>query len=182
MRLTSYAAMLLLPASMLFAEDAPDYAKLLKGAKLTLADAMAQSLKEVKDGVVVAAEIEEEKGSVNASMDVATGKTLHEVGIDIKTGKVVENNAEKEDQSDLVAAAKITLTQAIESALKKVPGSAVAAKLELSKEKPVAEVIVFADGKLTAVDIDGVSGKETGTHDPKDDPKEGDEGKEGDGK
>jgi uncharacterized membrane protein YkoI len=94
-------------------------------------------------------------------MDVAQGSKILEVNLSAKTGEVVETDTENEDQSKLVQAAKITLKQAIEAALKKAPGKAVAAELEMKDAKVQAEVKVFADGKVQKVYVDGTTGQVT---------------------
>lgn len=68
---------------------------------------------------------------------------------DDKEGKVV----------DLVKDAKVTIDQAIKTALEKVPGTAVEAELEKKHGKTVWEVeIVGADGNVTEVHIDAATG------------------------
>ncbi len=61
--------------------------------------------------------------------------------------------------SDLVKDAKITIDQAIKTALDKAPGTAVEAELEKKHDKTVWEVEVLgADGKVTEVHIDAATG------------------------
>jgi len=61
---------------------------------------------------------------------------------------------------DLLKDAKVTIDQAIKTALEKVPGTAVEAELEKKHGKAVWEVeIVGADGKVTEVHIDAASGE-----------------------
>ncbi len=60
---------------------------------------------------------------------------------------------------ELVKDAKVTIDQAIKTALDKVPGTAVEAELEKKHEKTVWEVEVLgADGKVTEVHIDAGTG------------------------
>jgi len=55
---------------------------------------------------------------------------------------------------------KISMIQAIETAMKAVPGGkAFEAELEMEKGKPVYEVELLADGKFMEVEIDAVTGK-----------------------
>jgi uncharacterized membrane protein YkoI len=60
---------------------------------------------------------------------------------------------------ELVKDAKVTIDQAIKTALDKVPGTAVEAELERKHDKTVWEVEVLgADGKVTEVHIDACTG------------------------
>jgi uncharacterized membrane protein YkoI len=60
---------------------------------------------------------------------------------------------------ELVKDAKVTIDQAIKTALDKVPGTAVEAELERKHDKTVWEVEVLgADGKVTEVHIDAGTG------------------------
>ena len=68
---------------------------------------------------------------------------------DGKEGKIV----------DLVKDAKVTIDQAIKTALEKVPGTAVEAELEKKHDKTVWEVeVVGADGKTSEVHVDAATG------------------------
>jgi Predicted membrane protein len=61
--------------------------------------------------------------------------------------------------ADLVKDAKVTIDQAIKTAMDKVPGTAVEAELEKKHGKTVWEVeIVGSDGKVTEVHIDAGTG------------------------
>ena len=61
--------------------------------------------------------------------------------------------------ADLVKDAKVTIDQAIKTALEKVPGTAVEAELEKKHDKTVWEVEVLgADGKVTEVHVDAATG------------------------
>lgn len=66
---------------------------------------------------------------------------------------------EKYDVADLVKDAKVTIDQAIKTALDATPGTAVEAELEKKHDKTVWEVAVFgADGAMTEVHIDAATG------------------------
>ena len=145
----------------------PDFAKLLKDAKSNLSEAIDLGLKEAKDGTVVKAEIEEENGKIIWTMDIAQGDKIREVGLTVSDNKVVENAEEKEDQSALVKAFKITATKAIAAALKKCDGKAVCIELKLEKEKPVAEVKIFKDGACKNVIVNGETGEVVKVEEPK---------------
>jgi hypothetical protein len=61
--------------------------------------------------------------------------------------------------ADLLKDAKVTIDQAIKTALEKVPGTAVEAELEKKHDKTVWEVeVVGADGNVTEVHIDAATG------------------------
>jgi uncharacterized membrane protein YkoI len=61
--------------------------------------------------------------------------------------------------ADLMKDAKVTIDQAIKTALEKVPGTAVEAELEKKHDKTVWEVeVVGADGNVTEVHIDAATG------------------------
>lgn len=61
--------------------------------------------------------------------------------------------------ADLVKDAKVTVEQAIKTAVEKVPGTVVEAELEKKHGKTVWEVEVFgADGSVTEVHIDAATG------------------------
>jgi len=61
--------------------------------------------------------------------------------------------------ADLAKDAKVTLDQAVKTALEKIPGTAVEAELEKKHGKTVWEVeILDADGKVTEVHIDAGTG------------------------
>ena len=136
-----------------------DWKKLLETAKGPLTEAISKALAEAKDGVATGAEIEDEGGKIRYSVDVAQGAKKTEFVFDAADWKLLEKDTEDEDQSKLVKAAKITLPQAIEAALKKTPGHAVLAELEMDGDKPKANVKVFAGGKVTVVTVDAVSGE-----------------------
>ena len=81
--------------------------------------------------------------------------------------------------ADLVKDAKVTIDQAIKTALEKVPGTAVEAELEKKHGKTVWEVeVVGADGKVTEVHIDAADGTVIDTEAKKDE-KHGEKKKEG---
>lgn len=66
---------------------------------------------------------------------------------------------EKCDVADLVKDAKVTIEQAIKTALEAAPGTAVEAELETKHDKTVWEVEVLGpDGAMTEVHIDAATG------------------------
>ena len=87
---------------------------------------------------------------------------------DDKEGKITE----------LVKDAKVTIEQAIKSAVKKVPGTVVEAELEKKHGKTVWEVeVVGGDGNVTEVHIDAATGTIIDTEAKKDEKKTGKKGK-----
>lgn len=80
--------------------------------------------------------------------------------------------------TDLVKDAKVTIDQAIKTAMEKSPGTIVEAELEKKHGKTVWEVeVVGADGNVTEVHIDADSGEVIDTEMKKDEKKK--EGKKG---
>ena len=76
--------------------------------------------------------------------------------------------------TDLMKDAKVTIDQAIKTASEKAPGTIVEAELEKKHGKTVWEVeVVGADGNVTEVHIDAVSGEVIDTEMKKDEKKEG---------
>ena len=66
---------------------------------------------------------------------------------------------EKCDVADLVKDAKVTIDQAIKTALEAAPGTAVEAELDKKHDKTVWEVEVLGtDGAMTEVHIDATTG------------------------
>lgn len=88
----------------------------------------------------------------------------------------------EDDVAALVKDAKVTIDQAVKTALEKVPGTAVEAELEKKHDKTVWEVeVVGADGKVSEVHIDAATGAvidvEAKKHEKHEEKKEGKKGK-----
>lgn len=74
-------------------------------------------------------------------------------------GKKGKEKEEDCNVAELVKDAKVTIDQAIKTAVEKVPGTAVEAEIEKKHDKTVWEVeILEADGKMTEVHIDAATG------------------------
>jgi uncharacterized membrane protein YkoI len=132
---------------------------LLEQSKLSLQEALHKALAEVPDGVVVKAELEKEDGRVVFSMDVAKGTSIVELHVDPVTGAILAREAESEDVSAL-ARGKVTLADAVASALAARPGRAAAAEIEEKKGRLMAEVeVVGSDGKSAEAVVDLETGK-----------------------
>ena len=85
--------------------------------------------------------------------------------------------------ADLLKDAKVTIDQAIKTAVEKVPGTAVEAELEHKHGKTVWEVeVVGADGNVTEVHIDAATGTVIDTEAKKEKEHEKHEGKKKGGK
>jgi uncharacterized membrane protein YkoI len=81
------------------------------------------------------------------------------IGMVLALGNPVWSDDKDGKVADLVKDAKITIDQAIKTALEKVPGTAVEAELEKKHGKTVWEVeVVGADGAVTEVHIDAATG------------------------
>jgi hypothetical protein len=84
-------------------------AELTKQAKITKAQAQEIALAKVSDGVVKSAEIENEKGHLVWSFDIAkpNAKDITEILVDAKTGKIISRQTETaRDQAKEAAADK----------------------------------------------------------------------------
>lgn len=144
-------------------------------AKLTLEQAVAAALKQVPGGKAVEAELELEGDGVEFEVEIVSEGKHMEVEIDAVSGKVKSVKEEGEDdekdededededeQAETDAAqAKITLSQAIATALKQVPGGkAFEAEVERKDDnKLVFEVELLAGDKVMEVEIDAMTGK-----------------------
>src|SRR5580765_4930622 len=126
----------------------PSPERLLKEAKITLPEAIELSLPEIKDGSAISARLREEKTRILYVVNVAQGETATRMSIDAKTKEIVSKTPVKKSYAKLVGASKISMAKAIEIALTKKAGKATRVSFELKKGKPVAEVLVFLDGKL----------------------------------
>ena len=87
----------------------PSEAELMKQAKITKAEAERVALAKVSQGVVKSAEIENEKGHLVWSFDIAKPGTrdITEILVDAKTGKIISTQTESpRDQAKEAAADK----------------------------------------------------------------------------
>src|SRR6185295_2777362 len=100
--------------------------------------------------------------TVHWAVDVSKGDKVLAVDVDAKTGKVVATDLENTNQSKLAKSAKVTILKAIEAALKKTPGQAVAAQLKLTGDTAEFEVKIFAKDKVKVVKVDAQSGEAVG--------------------
>ena len=105
------------------------------------------------------------------------------VGIVVALGTTAWSDDKEGKAADLMKDAKVTIDQAIKTALEKVPGTAVEAELEKKHDKTVWEVeVVGADGKTSEIHIDAATGTVIDVEDKKEEKhkekkKEGKKGK-----
>jgi uncharacterized membrane protein YkoI len=149
--------------------------RLLKEAKISLPEAVEKALPEIKDGNAVSARLREEKSRILYIVNIAQGETTVRMSIDAKTQEVVEKTTLKKNYTKLIGGSKITLAKAVSVATEKVAGKATRVSFGLKKNKPVAEVIVFKDGKLFEVKLDAVTGSVIKVEEDDDDDDDGDD-------
>jgi uncharacterized membrane protein YkoI len=85
----------------------PSEAQLIKQAKITKAEAQRIALAKVSHGTVKSAEIENEKGHLVWSFDIAArhSKNITEILVDAKTGKIISRRTESPREQAKEAAA-----------------------------------------------------------------------------
>ena len=140
-------------------EESPiDWESVLKGATLSLAESIDKGLKETGEGIVVLAEIEPDSGKTICAMDIAKGKEVVAATVDLKDGKSLSKETAADDQSALIKSFKVTAKRAIEAALEKAPGQAVAVELVEFIGQPVIRVQIWSKGKLKVAAVNGEDG------------------------
>ena len=149
---------LLAAAVMLLAAVGPNYEEMLKESKLSLSEALEKAQAEVKDGVATVVELEKYGKNIIFSATFAQEKKSHIFTLDVKDGKVTEKEESKLNQSKLAKAAKVTMKDAIDKAVKKVEGKAVWAGIVTKGKTTVLQVRVFKEGKVYAVNVNGEDG------------------------
>ncbi|GEM_PF-1295517 len=159
--LTRIVAASLVAIVAAWGEDGSEMTRLVKATGYSLTEAIEKGLEEAGEGIPFHAELEEDKGEIAYSIDIAQGKETCNVVLNAEDGEVLENDVEDEDHTDEVKACKVSLADAIKAALKKNPGKAVEAEMSLKGGKPVVNVKVLADGEVTTVKIDA-GGEEEG--------------------
>lgn len=78
------------------------------------------------------------------------------------------SRADDQEEVEMLAKAKISLTEAIALAESHVGGKALSAGIEDDSFTPTFEVSVTKDGKVFDVEIDGVKGEVTGSREDRD--------------
>src|ERR1041384_1783417 len=113
-----------------------DYAKLLNEAKITLAQAVELGIKDSKTPrIAMEAWIEEDQGNEHVIVNGAQDDRIFGVTLDLAEGKVLHTGVGKADRSAEAKTFKLTLSEAIQAALKQEKGQAVRAKFELTDAK-----------------------------------------------
>ena len=145
--------------SQVDSEPPVDWEAVLKGATVTLSEAIDKGLKDTGDGTVLLAEIEPDGTKVICSMDIAKGKEVVAATLDLKDGSVAEKATAPYDQSGTAKEFKVTAKRAIEAALEKTPGQALAVELYVNHNRqPILRVRIFSNGKLKVVEVNGEDG------------------------
>lgn len=123
-------------------------------------------------GKVTSVELEGHHGKAVWKVDVVTAKgTEHEVTVNTTSGKVTANRIDRDDsdhgdsddEAALARSAKTGLGQAVDAALKKIPGTATSAELDDDNGRSAAWDIDVTDAKGAEheVTVDARSGKVT---------------------
>ena len=137
----------------------PDYTKLLGKAKITLLEAIDMAAKAAGDGVVVQADLEEDKGNVQFAVDVAVGTKTRAISFRASDGKILENDTDDEDRSAIAKGVRFPLALAVTAAVGQTKGKAVSALFATSGGRQVAKVFVFDGGKVSVLAFDAVTGQ-----------------------
>jgi uncharacterized membrane protein YkoI len=134
--------------------------KRLNEAKFPLNESLDKAGKDLKDVTAVSTWLREVKGRTLYTVRFARGKETQKVTLDAKTGETVETVTEKRDRTATLALSKTSVAQAIEIALKKVPGKAYRATLvREGKKRAIYEVIVLSGGKRNEVEVNAATGE-----------------------
>lgn len=142
--------------------------KLLKEAKVSLADSLDKAGKLLKDALKddmknvtpVSAWLRDVKGKVVYTVRYAKGQEQIRLTLDAKTGELIEKVTEKRSRAKALELSKTSLNKAVEIALEKVPGKAYRAGLVLDEKKAVYEIVILGDGgKRSEIDINAATGK-----------------------
>jgi uncharacterized membrane protein YkoI len=140
----------------------------LAAAKVNFAQALSSAGKEVPDGKPFKFELELKDGKPTYEVVLLAGDKVMKVALDAVTGKVAKVAEKKpaapRDESaearQALAAAKVTLAQALEAAGKAVKdGKAIAVEIEMEDTTPTYSVLFAQGDKLIEANVDAVSGK-----------------------
>jgi hypothetical protein len=161
------AILLAIAASCLALRQDQDYDKLLREAKITLAQSVDLAVKASKtERTPLEARIEDHNGRKVFAVNGSQGDRVFGVSLDLAEGKVLLTGVGRTDRSEIAKAFKIKLVDAIQTALQQEKGQAVRATFDLNAEKkPEGTVTVFNNGKLRVVTINGETGKITAVKD-----------------
>ncbi len=138
--------------------SARNFANLLSTAAFPLSGAIDRAL-QAAPGVPVKALIESDEGRTVYSVSVYRDGKIREMDFDVKTGDKVDDETETEDLAAVTAALKMTLQDAIDKALRAVPGRAVEAEWENEDGRVHAEIRILTDAGLREVEVDAATGE-----------------------
>jgi uncharacterized membrane protein YkoI len=159
-------------------------AKALAQARVTMIQALETAIKEGKGAKPIKADLEMDEGKLLFDIECLDGEKGPEMEIDAISGKMVKTESveeqekedaqegnqdskeEQEEAKEKAAAAKalpqakVTLAEAVETAIQKVAGGkAYKAELKPENGQPRYEIQVVADNKCSEVVIDGITRK-----------------------
>ena len=150
-------------------EDAAARAKVVANlgkATVSLSSAVQTALTKLPGGRAVEALFEVDGDKLEFYVEVIVNGKHHDVSIDAKSGKVVavedteDESAEEKKFEESAAKAKVTLPQAIETAMKQVPkGKVYEAYPDIDGETLVYLVALLTSDKIMAIEIDANTGK-----------------------
>jgi len=146
------------------AKEQAEVSSAVEQAKIVLTKAIEITLQEFPDGKLLEAELEMEKGKPIYEIELLIGNKVMEVEVCAISGEIVETETEKKSNDKkakirkALDQAQITMTQAIEIALKKVAGGkAFEAELEMDDGQVTYEVEIVVSGKVWEVEIDAAT-------------------------
>lgn len=83
----------------------------------------------------------------------------------LTSGTALAAQSHEQVKTDMAQSAQISIDQAVQAAIKEVPGTVIKAELEKEHGPLMWEIeVVAADGKVKEVHIDGTSGKRLALH------------------
>ncbi len=141
--------------------------KVLGKATIDLSKALSVAEARVPKGKALYAVTEIEDDKPLFEVFLLVGKSVTEVEVDVVTGEVSKVEENEDDEIDdlpevkkALKASKITLAEAIATAIKKVKkGKPFEASVELDDGEPKMYVAFLVGEKVTEVEIDAVTGK-----------------------
>ena len=138
-------------------------AKMVREAKITMAQARKVALGRV-NGTVEMAKLEREKGRLLFEFEIHNSTNAEvEIHVDAITGEIFavkEEDAGSAKEKAMFDQIKVSMDEAEQTALNKVPGATVEAKIERERGKILYEFeIITADGAEGHVHVDAISGE-----------------------
>lgn len=150
-------------------DEAGEIAKAVRGAKLSLVQAVDAARRHAEGGMLVEAELEPDEGAPTYDIEFVVGDSIKEIEIDAVSGEVEEEETEPLSERGeaavaklrpLVAVAKVNWAEAVGLAKGKVNGGTpYEIELELEDDALRYEIGLLADGKLIEVEIDAAAGE-----------------------